>query len=305
MDLRQLEYVDAIARRLSFTRAARDLHVAQPALSKSIANLEEELGTRLFERTSRRVTLTDAGATFVASARRILADVSGLRFEIGEFSEGMRGAVSVSTWYHVEPLLPQLLHDFIAQYPRIQVSVVELAAAEMVSALLHDEIDLAVSLVPPDWDVPGISHGLVRHERLVVVVRSGDRLAKRSSATLSSIADSPLIAPLHGTALRSWFDRSFAAAGIEPHIVVETNELAGAVAYVAVGLGLAILPGSLVPPLGGSVAAVKLKGVAPVDVVLAWHDCVYRTPAAARALAFAQAQLPNPGRIVVSRLEPP
>lgn len=297
MDLRQLEYVDAVARRLSFTRAARDLHVAQPALSKSIANLEEELGTRLFERTSRRVTLTDAGAAFVARARRILADVTGLRLEIGEYGEGIRGAVRLSTWYHVEPLLPHLLRDFIAQNPLIQVSVVELAAADMVSALLHDEIDLAVNLAPPDWDVPGISHGLIRDERLVLVVRSDDRLAKRSSVTIPMIGDLPLIAPLHGTALRHWVDRSFARAAVEPRVVVETNELAGAVAYVTAGVGVAIVPESLVPPLAGPLVTVKLTDVAAVSVVLAWHDSGHRSPAAARALAFAQAQLPAPDRI--------
>src|SRR3954468_1294075 len=121
MDLRQLQYVDAVARRLSFTAAARELHMAQPALSKSIAKLEDELGTRLFDRTSRRVALTDAGVTFLARARRILAEVGNLTTEISEFGEGTRGTVRVSTWFHTEPMLPQFLHDFIAQNPGIQV----------------------------------------------------------------------------------------------------------------------------------------------------------------------------------------
>lgn len=114
MDLRQLQYAEAVARTLNFTRAAHELHIAQPALSQATANLEAELGSRLFDRTSRRVTLTDAGTLFVARARRILGEVNSLSTEMDEYGSGTPGIVRVSTWYHLEPMLPIFLRGFMA-----------------------------------------------------------------------------------------------------------------------------------------------------------------------------------------------
>ena len=103
MDLRQFEYVDAIARNQSFTRAAEDLHVAQPGLSLAVRQLESELGVRLFDRTSRRVNLTSAGHAFVEAARGVLADVTQLQTEMSHYADGTRGVLRASWWYHVGP----------------------------------------------------------------------------------------------------------------------------------------------------------------------------------------------------------
>lgn len=291
MDLRQLRYVDAVARRLNFTTAARDLHVAQPALSKSIANLEDELGTPLFVRTSRRVALTDAGVTFVARARQILVDVENLADEMADLGAGRRGHVRISTWFHLEPLLPALLRDFIAENAGIRVSVLELPTAQMVAALAHDELDFAVSVVPEGWEERSISYAPVRREQLVVVVPAADALSARSSISVRSLGGRALIAPLPGTALRAWFDRILMGSAVQPRVVVETNELAAALAYVSVGLGLAILPESVVPPIEAPLKSVKLAGVPAARVILAWHDSPYRAPAAQRALDYAKSHL--------------
>ena len=86
MDIRQIEFVDAVARHGNFTRAANELHVAQPAVSAAIRHLEDELGVRLFERTSRHVALTDAGEAFLSGARRVMAELSDLSDAMREFT---------------------------------------------------------------------------------------------------------------------------------------------------------------------------------------------------------------------------
>jgi len=289
MDLRQLEYVDHLARTLNFTRAAEELHVAQPALSRAIAKLEGELGCRLFERTSRSVKLTDAGSKLVAKARRILAEVKSLGLEMDEFGRGTAGIVRMSTWYHLEPALPALLRDFIAHNPNIEVSIVELVGGAMLEALRQDEIDFGVAIVAPNWDLTEIGQQTVRIERLTVILPRSDDLAHRSEIGLNLLAGRSFIAPRRGTSARIWFDRMFSSVGVEPRVVVETNEIAAVQAYVRLGIGVALAPGAVVPPVAEPAVAIPLAGVPPLEIVLAWHETGYRTPAAERALAFARA----------------
>lgn len=261
MDLRQLEYVDRLARTLNFTRAAQELHVAQPGLSHSIAKLEAELGCKLFDRTSRSVRLTDAGTTFVARARRILADVKNLGVEMRGFGEGTAGVVRISTWYHLEPMLPTLLRDFIAGNPNIEVSIVELVGTAMLEALRHDEVDLGVAIVAPIWDLTEIEQQIIRTEPLVVMLPRTDELV---------------------------FDRMFASAAVEPRVVVETNEIAAMQAYVKLGIGVAITPRSNVPLLADPAVAIPLAGFPELQIALCWRRMGYRPPAAERALAFVR-----------------
>jgi DNA-binding transcriptional LysR family regulator len=288
MDLRQLQYAEAVARTLNFTRAAHELHVAQPALSQAIANLEAELGTRLFDRTSRRVTLTDAGTLFVARARRILGEVTSLSTEMDEYGRGARGIVRVSTWYHLEPMLPIFLRGFMVENPGLEVSIVELPSRDMLDALRRDEIDLGMALFGPEWDTTEIGYQLVRSDTLVLLTQSGDPLAANSLVALEATANRRFITAHRGTSFRGWFDRSFAELGIEPRIAVETNEAAAAVAYVDAGIGIAFLPSSICPPVMPSIKQVTLAGAPTIDVALAWHETGYRRPAVERALAFAR-----------------
>jgi len=188
MDLRQLEYVTAVARTLNFTRAANELHIAQPALSRAITKFEQQLGTRLFERTSRRVTVTDAGAAFVSRARRILTDARNLELEMGDYGSGTAGTVRISTWFHLEPVLPRLLRRFTQENRGIDLSIVEYAGSQMLDALRGGEIDVGVAITAPNWDTTDISQIVVRREPLVVILPDTDPFAGRRSVTLKQLA---------------------------------------------------------------------------------------------------------------------
>src|SRR4051795_8504078 len=149
MELRQLRYVEAVPRPRHFTRASEELHVAQSALSHQIRRLEAELGSELFERTSRSVVPTEAGQAVAARARRILAEVDGVRGEVDELRGLVRGRVSIGALLPAGPLdVPDLLARFAEAFPGIEVHLREGTAGDMLRYLDADEVDAAFTLQP-------------------------------------------------------------------------------------------------------------------------------------------------------------
>jgi DNA-binding transcriptional LysR family regulator len=291
MDLRQIRYVDAVAATANFTRAAAAMHVAQPALSLAIRNLEDELGVRLFNRTSRRVSLTDAGLAFVADAREILGKVDQLGEHMAEFAGAIRGHVRISVWYHLDPDLPGLLHSHISENPGVQFTIVELPGPEMLDALRRGDLDMAYPVLAPGLDFSELEHVIIREEPVTVALSLDHPLAGSAAITLDQLALLPMIAPTPGTSRRAWLDDVFRRARIQPRITIETNEVAAAVAYASLGIGAAVQTRRITERIRISVAIVPVEGTPPMITALAWSQSRYRGPAAARALAFARSIL--------------
>lgn len=288
MDLRQLRYVVAVARFGGFTRAAEALHVAQPALSLAIRQLETELGVRLFDRTSRRVTPTDAGVALVDRATRILGEVDGAAEEMAAFAGALRGTVRASIWFHLDPALPMLLQDFIVANPGVRVSLVELPTPAAIEELRAGVIDFAVLGMALPIDLDGLESITLREEPLVLAVRSGHPLARERSIPVRRLAEVPLIMARHGTSLRPRIDHVLAGAGVTPDVILETNEIAAAVASASIGIGGVILSRSAIEGVGRPVAIIPIDNAPMYRVALTWNPTAYRRPAAAMALAYAQ-----------------
>src|ERR1700733_13929557 len=145
MEFRQLRSVVAVARHASFTKGAAALAVAQPALSQAIASLERELGVRLFDRSSRRVALTDAGRAFAARAERILAEVAAAAEEMTAHAGGLRGRVVLGTSQSfAEDKLPKLLGRFHGTHPGVEIAVREGRADDLLVGLHEGRIDVFV-----------------------------------------------------------------------------------------------------------------------------------------------------------------
>ena len=270
MDLRQLEYVEAVARHGSFTRAAEEVHVAQPALSHAIRRLEDELGVRLFDRTSRRVVTTDAGRAFLDRAERVTGELSRLVDEMRDFAEGGRGRLRISAWYHAEPRLTRFLRDYIAASPEVEVAILELASPDAVEALRTGQLDVALILVSPGEELRGLDSVVVRSEPYVIVVPPDHRLAGRTSVGFAEILDERFIVTRPGTALRRCFDRAFVGRAARPHIAIETNELAATVAFVSAGLGCAILTKTIVSATSAEIVIATLSDAEPFTLAAAW-----------------------------------
>ena len=288
MDLRQLRYVVAVASFGGFTRAAEALHVAQPALSLTIRQLETELGVRLFDRTSRKVTPTDAGLAFVERATRILDEVEGAAEEMAAFAGGLRGTVRASIWYHLDPMLPVLLRDFVVANPGVRVDIVQHPSLEAIEELRAGTLDFAILGMALPVDVGGLETITLRDEPLVLAVRAGHPLARERSIPIARLAELPLVMGRQGTTLRRATDYALAAAGVTPDVVLETNEIAAAVAYVSIGIGGLILSRTAIEGGGQPVAIVAIDDAPIYRVALAWNPTVYRRPAAAMALAYVQ-----------------
>jgi DNA-binding transcriptional LysR family regulator len=271
MDLRQIAYVEAVARNANFTRAAAELHVAQPALSVAIRRLEAELGVRLFERTSRRVSLTPAGTAFLERAARVTREVDGLAHEMREYAGGMRGRLSLSAWYHVEPDLVEFMREFIAANPLVEVSIQELAADEAIAEVRAGDIDLAGCVQFPGLDLGDLERVALRTEPAVLVVREDDPLAGLDALNLADLSGLPFVVTRPGTGLRRLFDHIFIGAERPPRIAIETNELAAMVAFASAGLGAAILTPTVARQADFPVSLVRLADVGQFTLVAVWR----------------------------------
>ena len=271
MDLRQIAYVEAVARNANFTRAAAELHVAQPALSVAIRRLEEELGVRLFERTSRRVSLTPAGAAFLDRAARVRREADALASEMRDYAGGVRGRLRLSAWYHVVPDLVDFMRDFTAANPLVEVSIQELPAAETLAALRTGDIDLAAVVQFEELDLHDFEREVLRTEPAVLVARADDKLAGEGSLDLADLSGRGFVVTRPGTGLRRFFDHVFAGAEQRPRIAIETNELAAMVAFASVGLASAILTPSVVREADFPVSLIRLADVGPFSTVAVWR----------------------------------
>jgi DNA-binding transcriptional LysR family regulator len=288
MELRQLRYCVAVADHLHFTRAAEALHVAQPALSQQIRRLEAELGLELFARTSRSVAVTEAGEAVVARARRILAEADAIEEDLDALRGVLRGRVVVGSMQSLGPFdLPGLLADFHAQHPGIDVVLREDTTQRMVAMLGADELDLAVATIDESPPV-GLQTRALYEEDLVLVVAREHPLAGRRRIPPASLPPGPFIFFREGSGLRTATEAILDAAGIEPQVRFETNELSRVRALASRGLGVAIMPRSDTEGPGPPVAAIAIgPPVLRREVGLVWRGDRRRAPAAEAFLEFA------------------
>ncbi len=302
MDIRQIEFVDAVARHGNFTRAANELHVAQPAVSAAIRHLEDELGVRLFERTSRHVALTDAGEAFLAGARRVMAELRGLSVAMREFDQGMRGVLRTSWWHQTDPQMVRYLSDYTIENPGVEVSIVEWSTSESLTGLRRGELDLAMVALPDSIDLTGFGHTVIRRERYALVVAQDHRLAGRDSVSVGDLADERFIVTRPGTGLRSCFDYVFAGRDVAPQIVIETNALSAMLALAADGAGSAILPPTMARQAHKDLRRVTLVDAPDFVLAVLWLEGLH-TKVVQRAIDLVRRR--RSGASAVSEARPP
>lgn len=242
MELRQVEYVVGIVDHGGFTRAARALHVTQPALSEGVARLEAELGVTLFHRVPRDVVLTSAGVAFLEPARQMLRTRSVLNESVAAVagvSTGQLDLVALPT-LAAEPLAA-LIGEFRGSFPGVSVHVSQPEDAAAVSARVRDgsaEIGLAELPV----NEPGLVSKTLLVQQLVVSIPAGSPIAGRRRLRIEDLATVPLITTPKGTSLRRLTDQAFEEAGLTPTIAVETEQRESVLPLVAAGAGATVLP---------------------------------------------------------------
>ena len=277
MDLRQLRYLDAVARRRSFTQAALELHVAQSALSQQVAKLERELGVELLRRTTRRVETTEAGELVLARGRVALAEVDAIAADLDALRGLVRGRLRLGGVPPVSGLHPaRLIADFGRRHPGVDITIREEVAAQLIGELDAGELDLVLALVDPADTPPGIGGQRLLLEDLVLISAPDHPLARRRRVPHAALADEPLIAYGPGSALRAALERLVPA----PQFVAQANELETVRELVALGLGITLVPAAVVDGADGRLAVRPLWPRLQVPVSLLWRATEKPTPAA-------------------------
>ncbi|WP_377273681.1 LysR family transcriptional regulator [Peterkaempfera sp. SMS 1(5)a] len=249
MELRQLEHFIAVAEELSFTRAARRLHVVQSGVSAAIRSLERELGCALFERTSQRVQLTGAGAALLPEARSTLRAAQTARDAVREAQDAVLGTVNVGSMASVEVVdLPGLLGQLHATHRGIDVRLrlATTGSAGLAQSLLTGDLDVAF-LSLPERRPAGIDARRLATVPLFPVVPADHPLAKRDDVTLAELANEPFVDFPPGYGNREVVDRAFAAAGLDRRVALEVPDITVGASLVRHGLGVAFLPVFAVP----------------------------------------------------------
>ncbi|MEU7868885.1 LysR substrate-binding domain-containing protein [Dactylosporangium sp. NPDC049140] len=239
VQLQQLRYFVTVAEVRHFTRAAEQLGVSQPTLSKQIHTLESALGAPLFDRSRGGVALTTAGETLLPRARRVVAEADGARDAVQEVVGLRRGRVRVgATPSLCTSLVPLVLREFHERYPDIELHVDEGGSQDLVAALVAHGLDLALIVEPARGTDPALETVPVLRESLVVA--SVAPLPARIA--LASLRDTPLVMFRTGYDLRDTTLEACRRAGFTPRYAVEGGEMDAVLAFVEAGLGVALVP---------------------------------------------------------------
>jgi DNA-binding transcriptional LysR family regulator len=286
MDLRHLRYFVCVAEEMHFGRAAQRLGISQPPLSQQIRALEEELGARLFERTSRRVRLTDTGRVFLPEARAALAQVERA-IEVARASErGELGRLRLG-FTASGPFVPKIadaLYAFRQERPQVELNIQELGRDMQIEAIDQDQLDIGmVRAADPPVLPAGLRSRCIYKEEMLLTLREDHALALRDAPILiTDLADVPFV--LYGATGGAGFNENFfalcAEAGFKPRVASEASSFATLLGLVAAGFGATVLAQSL---LRLHVEGLVFRSITPPVTSRLWMIHKDQLPAAAAA----------------------
>jgi LysR family carnitine catabolism transcriptional activator len=241
--LDQLQAFVAIARLGSFTRAARTLHLSQPAVSTQIRNLEDVLGARLFDRNTRSVAVSPVGKELAPVLERILHDIEAVAVGVKERAATPQGVVTVGALPSISSgLLPIAIARFQARFPAASVRLKDAVAGRVVAMVKAGEVDFGIaSSIRAD---PEIQIAPLMTDRMNVVFRPGHPLESKRVITVPDLRGYPLILTDPQSSVRTLVDRAFESNGDLPSPAYEVTYMSTAIGLAKAGLGIAILPSS-------------------------------------------------------------
>lgn len=258
MEIAALRAFVAVAEHASFTRAAKQLFLTQPAISKRISALEDDLNTRLFDRVSPQVQLTEAGRTLLDSARRILGEVANAVDEIQSLDKEVGGKLRIGTSHHVGiHRLPPVLRAYTSTYSRVELDLRFMDSELACEQVENGQLELAVVTLPqavPD----NLIATLIWDDPLAIVVPHNHPLASGKRVDPRQLASYPAILPAVGTITRSILETSLAPFSVVIDVALETNYLETIKMMVSVGLGWSVLPENM---LNSETLSIPVRGL--------------------------------------------
>lgn len=249
MELRHLRYFCAVAEDLHFGRAAEKLGIAQPPLSQQIQQLEAILGAQLFDRSRRRVSLTEIGRQFLPEAKATLAQAARARKVVQQAARGEVGQLEVvyTGSSPLTALMPRAIKRFREQFPGVALGLREMPTAQQVVALVEGDADVGFVRPGVEIDDARISVQTVMREPLVVVLNDEHRLAQLTTVSIADLVDQPFILPplTAGTGLRHRVLDLCRGAGFAPQVALEAHQLSAIISMAAAGIGISVVPRSM------------------------------------------------------------
>jgi DNA-binding transcriptional LysR family regulator len=269
VDIRQIELFIVAAEEQHFTRAARRANIVQSGLSVAIRALEEELGTLLFVRTTRRVELSEAGRIFLPEARRIIQATRAARDAVAAVKGGLAGRLSIGTIPSLHPFLdlPLLLQEFRKRHPKVEIALREENLEQIVESLRRSRLDLA--FMPLSGRLSGFAVDRLFSSALVLVVSPGHALAGRASVALSDLSGEVFIDFSPRWATRHLIDQIFAREDVVRRTEFEVENFDLLFQFVARDLAVAVVPEAMVA--GRRLHHLRIASRLAGDAVPAWE----------------------------------
>ena len=241
MDFRKLEIFAAVARELSFSRAAQVIPMAQPAVSIAVNKLEQELGCLLFERQGRSISLTAEGQRLLEQANRVLEQVAGMKASVNRMQNLLEGELTIAcpsmlaTYY-----LPELLSEFLSMHPGLKASVAQAGTRRIEQMLLDNQAELGVITVRPGELNPDLELYPLVDEQIMLCMSDKHPWAGRREVTAKALHEQPMVVYESGYFIRERFDQLSAMQGIQPDFRMQTDFLPLIVRMVKQQLGMTL-----------------------------------------------------------------
>ena len=258
MDLASLNAFIAIAETGSFSEAGERLHLTQPAVSKRIASLEQQLSVRLFDRLGREVSLTEAGRALLPRAYQILNVLDDTRRALSNLSGDISGRLTLATSHHIGlHRLPPLLRAFTRAYPQVALDIQFLDSEVAYEEILHGRVELAVITLAPETALP-VQAVPVWNDPLDFVAAPEHPLARDKTIFLPDVARHPAVFPGGNTFTHHIVRCMFEAEGLTPNIAMSTNYMETIKMMVSIGIAWSVLPRTM---LDDSVVRLPLQDI--------------------------------------------
>ena len=292
VDWRLLEYFRVAGEEQHITRAAERLGTSQPALSRALARLEQNIGVPLFERVGRSVRLTRYGESFLTRIERGLREIEDGQLELAELLNPGRGRVSIGFLRSLGAgYVPRVVRRFQERYPEVRFTFLSNNSIELTAKLLRNEIDLAFLGAPSGK--PEIAWKRVAEQELILIVSESHPLARRRQVRLGDVAKEPFLTFQGGHAVRNLTDDLCRAAGFSPNIVFEGDDSGVIRGFVSAGFGVAVTP----PENGAGPGVVALRIVDPTpyrEIGIAWLEDRFLSASVRSFRDFAMAGTASP-----------
>ena len=240
MDVRRLRTFVAVAELGTVSKAAVHLRIGQPALSRQIGDLQQELGLRLFDRVGRGLVLTAEGEQLLADCRRVMTDLEAVRERAEVLRRGDRGVLKVAAPPHtIESVLSRFLPRYAERFPNVYVELTEALGAEQTSMLERGEVHVGIRL---DQGDPRFESRVLPPADALAACAASIELGHQGSVDIGRLASYPLLLLDPGYSVRRLFDAACRLANVEPNILLESRSAHVLLALAEVGQGVALIP---------------------------------------------------------------